>query len=63
SGPNARPIKKEWVISIKEHCIKNNIPFFFKQWGGFHKKKNGRILEQRTWDEMPNSEEVQIYNR
>ncbi len=53
SGPGARPLKKEWVIEIKEQCISHNVPFFFKQWGGVNKKRNGRLLEGRTWDEMP----------
>lgn len=53
SGPKARPMKPEWVISIKEQCAANNIPFFFKQWGGVHKSKNGRELESRTYDEFP----------
>jgi len=53
SGPGARLIKKEWVIQIKEKCIEQNVPFFFKQWGGINKKKAGRLLEGRTWDEMP----------
>lgn len=53
SGPGARPIKEEWVLEIKRQCMKYNVPFFFKQWGGVHKKKNGRILLNKTWDEMP----------
>ena len=53
SGPGARKMKKEWVIQIKEQCIEQNVPFFFKQWGGINKKKTGRLLEGRTWDEMP----------
>jgi len=53
SGPGARIIKKEWIIDIRDKCIQNNVPFFFKQWGGFNKKKNGRELCGRTWDEMP----------
>jgi protein gp37 len=53
SGPGARSMKKEWVIQIKEQCIEQNVPFFFKQWGGINKKKTGRLLEARTWDEMP----------
>ena len=53
SGPNARPMKKEWVIDIKEQCRSAGIPFFFKQWGGVHKKRNGRTLQGRTWDQMP----------
>jgi protein gp37 len=53
SGPRARPMKEEWVTQIKEHCIEQNVPFFFKQWGGINKKRNGRLLEGRTWDDMP----------
>ena len=53
SGPGARPMKEEWVIQIKKQCIEQNVPFFFKQWGGTNKKKNGRLLENRVWDEMP----------
>ncbi len=53
SGPGARPIKAEWVIQIRKQCIEENIPFFFKQWGGTNKKRSGRLLEGRTWDEMP----------
>jgi protein gp37 len=53
SGPGARPIKKEWVTDIRDQCLVTNTPFFFKQWGGFRKKRNGRVLQGRTWDEMP----------
>lgn len=53
SGPGARPMKKEWVTSIRDVCIKTKTPFFFKQWGGVRKKENGRILDNRIWDEMP----------
>ncbi len=53
SGPGARLMKKEWVLEIKKQCIDQNVPFFFKQWGGINKKKTGRMLEGRTWDEMP----------
>jgi len=53
SGPRSREMKEEWVIQIKNQCITNDVPFFFKQWGGVNKKKNGRLLEGRTWDEMP----------
>jgi protein gp37 len=53
SGPGARPIESRWVTDIKEQCQSVRVPFFFKQWGGFNKRKNGRILEGRTWDEMP----------
>lgn len=53
SGPGARPMKPDWVRSIRDNCLKNQVPFFFKQWGGVFKKKTGRTLDNRTWDEMP----------
>lgn len=53
SGPGARLIDPEWVKDIRNQCTNANIAFFFKQWGGVQKKKTGRILEGRTWDEMP----------
>jgi protein gp37 len=53
SGPGARPMSQEWVISIRDQCRSANIPFFFKQWGGVNKKRNGRQLEGRTWDDIP----------
>lgn len=53
SGYGARPMKEEWVLEILEQCQNANVPFFFKQWGGVQKKKAGRSLLGRTWDEMP----------
>jgi protein gp37 len=53
SGPGARPVKEEWVIDIKDKCIDQNVPFFFKQWGGVQKKKAGRLLQGKTWSQMP----------
>lgn len=53
SGPGARPIDASWVVDIRNQCQKQNVPFFFKQWGGVRKKRTGRMLEGRTWDEMP----------
>jgi protein gp37 len=53
SGFNARAIKAEWVINIRDQCLNNNIPFFFKQWGGINKKKSGRYLEGKEWNQMP----------
>jgi protein gp37 len=53
SGPGARPMKKEWVISLRKQCADSRIPFFFKQWGGVRKKTTGRKLEGRTYDEFP----------
>jgi protein gp37 len=53
SGPGARPMRKEWVVSIREQCRVQRVPFFFKQWGGVRKVKNGRLLDGRTYDEYP----------
>ena len=53
SGPGARQMRAEWAREVRDQCLKSNVPFFFKQWGGVQKKKNGRILDNRTWDEMP----------
>jgi len=53
SGPGARPMDLAWVLDIQQQCKKAKIPFFFKQWGGWNKKKAGRQLQGRTWDEMP----------
>ncbi|RMH70458.1 MAG: phage Gp37/Gp68 family protein [Bacteroidetes bacterium] len=55
SGPGARPMKEEWVVDIRDQCRAAGIPFFFKQWGGVFKKRAGRVLEGRTWEEMPAS--------
>jgi protein gp37 len=53
SGPGCRPIDPTWVLDIRDQCLRTKVPFFFKQWGGVHKKRAGRELEGRTWDEMP----------
>jgi protein gp37 len=53
SGPGARPMKKEWVMAIRDQCETTDVPFFFKQWGGVNKKRMGRLLEDRYWDGMP----------
>jgi protein gp37 len=53
SGPKARPIHRSWVAEVRDQCLKAGVPFFFKQWGGYNKKKAGRLLDGRTWDEMP----------
>ncbi len=53
SGPGARPMEETWVLDIRDQCINAGVPFFFKQWGGVRKKRNGRILDGRTWDAMP----------
>jgi protein gp37 len=53
SGPNARPMKPEWIHDILDQCKENNVPFFFKQWGGRNKKKAGRLLNGKIYNEMP----------
>jgi protein gp37 len=53
SGPGARAMQVDWVVQIRDQCRQGGVPFFFKQWGGFNKKKAGRMLEGRTWNEMP----------
>ena len=56
SGHNPRPMNPDWVLDIQEQCEQNDVAFFFKQWGGKNKKKAGRILNGRTYDEMPEIE-------
>jgi len=53
SGPGARPLNPDWVIKIKNQCLSKKLPFFFKQWGGYNKKKNGRLLEGKEWNQVP----------
>ena len=53
SGPGARPMKKAWVLRIRDQCKRARVPFFFKQWGGVRKSETGRILDGRTYDEFP----------
>lgn len=53
SGPGARPIEQSWVLDIRDQCLTFGVAFFFKQWGGVRKKRNGRLLEGRTWDDLP----------
>ena len=53
SGPHARPMLRDWVVNIRRQCRAQRVPFFFKQWGGRNKKKAGRTLLGRTWDQMP----------
>lgn len=53
SGRRPRQLKEDWVKSIRDQCRCANVAFFFKQWGGSNKKKAGRLLEGRTWDDMP----------
>ena len=53
SGPGARPMHVDWVREIRDNCLSSEVPFFFKQWGGVFKKRAGRTLDGRTWDDMP----------
>ena len=53
SGPGARPMKREWVVSVRDQCRRASVPFFFKQWGGVRKSASGRKLDGRTYDEFP----------
>jgi protein gp37 len=53
SGSTPRPIRAEWVRSLREQCLDAGVPFFFKQWGGRTPKSGGRILDGRTWDQIP----------
>lgn len=53
SGPGARAMEETWVTEIRDQCLSSNVPFFFKQWGGFNKKRAGRVLQGQTWDELP----------
>jgi protein gp37 len=54
SGPKARPMSERWVIDIRNQCLAAKVPFFFKQWGGKNKKKAGRSLEGKIWNQWPN---------
>lgn len=53
SGPGARPMDEEWVIALRDQCAASHVRFFFKQWGGVRKARNGRLLRGRTYDEYP----------
>jgi len=53
SGPRFRPVEPTWVRGIRDQCLQADVPFFFKQWGGFTPKKGGRRLDGRVWDQMP----------
>ena len=58
SGPGARPMAEEWVIDIRDQCRAARVPFFFKQWGGIRRKRAGRVLRGRTWDQIPALEQT-----
>jgi protein gp37 len=53
SGPGHRPVHEEWLIELRDRCSQEKVAFFFKQWGGARPKSGGRLLDGRSWDEMP----------
>ncbi|TPM09540.1 MULTISPECIES: phage Gp37/Gp68 family protein [unclassified Mesorhizobium] len=55
SGPSARPMDPAWVRSIRDQCVDADVAFHFKQWGGVNKKRTGRVLDGRTWNQFPQS--------
>ncbi|TAV46904.1 phage Gp37/Gp68 family protein [Rhizobium leguminosarum] len=63
SGPNARAVSPEWVRSIRDQCLDADVAFHFKQWGGVNKKKTGRTLDNRTWDEFPRSAPSELHDQ
>jgi protein gp37 len=63
SGPGARPMKEDWVVSIHRQCRAYRVPFFFKQWGGVRKARYGRELNGRTYDEYPRRVSVPVPDR
>ena len=63
SGPRARPIDPDWVREVRDQCVKEEVPFFFKQWGGFSPKSNGRKLDKRKWDQYPRTENLKNKNQ
>lgn len=61
SGPRARPMAEAWAIEIHDQCRRDNVAFFFKQWGGIRPKSRGRLLSGREWNEYPNPERMAVY--
>jgi protein gp37 len=53
SGPGHRPMEDAWALDVRDACLREDVAFFFKQWGGRTPKAGGRLLEGRTWDQMP----------
>lgn len=62
SGRKPRPMNVDWVLDIQQQCERSGVKFFFKQWGGTNKKKTGRMLNGRTYDEMPTIEQLEEVN-
>jgi protein gp37 len=63
SGPGARELRPEWVRDVRDRCIEAGVRFFFKQWGGVFKARTGRVLDGRTWDELPDGPTVEAVRR
>lgn len=59
SGPRHRPVRTEWLRDLRDRCVESGLPYFFKQWGGSRPKSGGRLLDGRTWDEMPHARHAQ----
>ncbi|MFL5866685.1 MAG: DUF5131 family protein [Thermoleophilaceae bacterium] len=60
SGPRHRPVRREWIVELRDRCLAEGVAFFFKQWGGHRPKSGGRELDGRTWDEMPGGREAAL---
>jgi hypothetical protein len=60
SGAGARPMQKEWVLSLRDQCERAKVPFFFKQWGGVRKSKAGRELDGKNYDGLPSRVELPV---
>ena len=53
SGPKARAMEAEWAREIRDQCVAQSVPFFFKQWGGLRPKSGGRLLDGEEWSQWP----------
>ena len=60
SGPGARAVDPNWIRSIRDQCREQNVAFHFKQWGGVNKKRTGRTLDGRVWNELPSRQDTQV---
>jgi len=60
SGPGARPMEKRWVLELRDRCVEAGVAFFFKQWGGVRKRQAGRLLEGRTWAQLPRGRQTPV---
>ncbi len=63
SGPKARPMQADWVRGLRDTCVEQRVPFFFKQWGGVRKRENGRKLDGQLWDQWPNQTSDLFYRQ